>query len=84
MEQIKEAAFLYKCKNCGKVYDSGVRSSPEKMKMYFHALVLGLGEQAKKMFAFGSPPNMLEIHSCGKNEIGVAELAGFKEIHHNT
>lgn len=75
---MKDAAFLYKCKNCGKIFDSGDRSAPDKMKMYFYALVLGYQEEAKKMFAIGTPPSNITTHVCDNDEIGVAELVAFR------
>ena len=71
----KEPKYLYKCRNCGKIFDSGVRCNINMMRNDFIALVT-IGETISQ-HAFS--PTLLHTHLCNDDETGVADLISLSE-----
>lgn len=71
-----EKVLLYKCRNCGKIYEDSTRG--DLIEMIFYSLV-NFGD-VKIPTPGAMTPQMISTHSCGKNITGVSDLAGLKPI----
>lgn len=68
----KDGSFLYKCRNCGALYEGGGVTAHFKMQTSFFSVFHREVENSQQY------PKMLEHHTCGKDQIGIGDLAGFR------
>lgn len=71
--------FLYKCRNCGQIYEGGQTSSYTNMKLNF-LHVLKYGKPMKNEGHGGEPPGLTDIHHCNDEVECIADLVGLKKI----
>lgn len=68
---------LYKCKNCGTIYDDGTRGGYLLMETNFYSLLI-TGKPAEHK-GIGQPFKKWDTHVCDENTTGVAELVGLRK-----
>jgi hypothetical protein len=75
---METAQFLYKCRNCGTIYEGNSTSSYTNMRFNFMHL-LKYGKPMKNKGHGGEYPGLTDIHFCNDQVEGVADLVGLKK-----
>lgn len=70
--------FLYKCRNCGKIYEASETSSYTNMLANFYSLKK-TGKPFKFEGVFGNPPGLIDIHHCDDNTMAFADFVALKK-----
>lgn len=74
---MKSAYFQYKCRQCGEVYsNTAIGISDNRFKANMILLSTIMGERMPKGI-IGLQPQLMEMHSCNEEDIGVSDLIGF-------
>ena len=73
----EEWAFRYKCRQCG-MFEYGARGNKKHVNMLFTLIVIGAdpADYMTSQKVIGSPPQFMTSHTCSKDHIGIADLAG--------
>jgi hypothetical protein len=69
------AIYVYKCRKCGKVYESDIESDWGNEGLTAHNI---LTNSIYRIDINRSAP-MLEVHRCSKHDMGIADLVGVNE-----
>ncbi len=69
---MKESRFLYRCRMCDAVYQSGDCCNPGSADRWLLYAILGVKD--------ANVPRLLDTHCCADGRVGVSELAGYEEV----
>jgi len=69
---MKESRFLYRCRMCDAIYQSGRCCNPESADRWLLYAILSVKD--------ASTPRLLDTHCCADGRVGVAELAGYEHV----
>jgi len=69
------AIYVYKCRKCGKVYESNIESAWGNDGLTAHNTLIN---SMYRVDINRSAP-MLELHVCSKHDMGIADLVGVNE-----